>query len=303
VHYNASPCSVPPSPPGKGFLVETFCGINPEQSNFTRGAAVGRMKLSSVRVFALLQTVKAVECSHSAGIGNSRRPVRLRKETKTVKWMNNRPRISRRRRENTARTLLAAAIVVVLAACGAQAQTLGIFGRSSDVGTVTHAGSAQFLQDANEYRITGGGANIWGEKDAFHYLWSNVSGDLSLTAKIQWIGDGKNPHRKAGWMVRQSLAADAPYADAVVHGDGLTSLQFRRVAGGPTEEVQSPISAPAFIRLERHADVFCLYVSMERRISPSGRSASLCKSRSMRGWRFALTMIRRRKPPYSLTSK
>jgi len=180
-----------------------------------------------------------------------------------VKWMNNRPRISRRRRENTARTLLAAAIVVVLAACGAQAQTLGIFGRSSDVGTVTHAGSAQFLQDANEYRITGGGANIWGEKDAFHYLWSNVSGDLSLTAKIQWIGDGKNPHRKAGWMVRQSLAADAPYADAVVHGDGLTSLQFRRVAGGPTEEVQSPISAPAFIRLERHADVFCLYVSKD----------------------------------------
>ena len=128
---------------------------------------------------------------------------------------------------------------------------------------MAHAGSAQFLSGANEYRVTGGGANIWGDKDAFHYVWSSVSGDLSLTAKIQWVGEGKNPHRKAGWMVRQGLAADAPYADAVVHGDGLTSLQFRRIAGGATEEVQSPVSAPAFIRLERHADVFSLYVSKD----------------------------------------
>ena len=182
-----------------------------------------------------------------------------------MKQISNRPRISRRCEESAVRTLFSAAVVVVLATCGAKAQTLGIFGHSSDVGMVTRAGSAQFLQDANEYRITGGGANIWGEKDAFGYLWSDVSGDLSLTAKIQWIGEGKNPHRKAGWMVRQSLAADAPYADAVVHGDGLTSLQFRRIAGGATEEVQSPISAPAFIRLERRADVFSLYVSKDGR--------------------------------------
>ena len=180
-----------------------------------------------------------------------------------MKWISNRPRISRRCRENAMRTLFAAALAVVLTGCAAQAQTLGIFGRSSDVGMVTHAGSAEFIQDANEYRITGGGTNIWGEKDAFHYLWSNVPGDLSLTARIQWIGEGKNPHRKAGWMVRQSLAADSPYADAVVHGDGLTSLQFRKVAGGATEEVQSPVSAPAFIRLERHAEVFSLYVSKD----------------------------------------
>ncbi len=179
------------------------------------------------------------------------------------KPLSNRPRTSRRREQNAVRALLLAVAVVVLAASGAKAQAVGIFGQGSDVGTVAKAGSSQFLPDANEYRITGGGANIWGDKDAFHYLWSSVSGDLSLTAKIQWLGEGKNPHRKAGWMVRQSLAADAPYADAVVHGDGLTSLQFRRTAGGATEEVQSPISAPAFIRLERHADVFCLYVSKD----------------------------------------
>ena len=180
-----------------------------------------------------------------------------------MKQIAHRLRTTRRHVKNAIRELCTAGVVLILAACGTKTQAVGIFGHSSDVGTAAKAGSAQFLRDANEYRITAGGANIWGTQDAFHFLWSNVSGDLSLTTKIQWVGEGKNPHRKAGWMVRQGLAADAPYADAVVHGDGLTSLQFRRIAGGPTEEVQSPISSPAFIRLERHADVFCLYASTD----------------------------------------
>ena len=45
-------------------------------------------------------------------------------------------------------------------------------------------------------------------------------------------GKGVDPHRKVGVMVRTSLDADSPYADAAVHGDGLTSLQFRRDEGG-----------------------------------------------------------------------
>jgi Tol biopolymer transport system component len=62
-------------------------------------------------------------------------------------------------------------------------------------------------------------------------------------------------------MIRQSLADDSAYADAVVHGDGLTSLQFRTTKGGTTEEIKSPLAAPAFIRVERHADVFSMSVS------------------------------------------
>jgi len=159
--------------------------------------------------------------------------------------------------------LIAAAAVILLTQRGAGAQSVGIFDNSSDVGIVARSGSAQFIRDGNEYRLTGGGANMWGQRDAFHYLWKKVSGDLSLTTRIRWIGDGKNPHRKAGWMIRQSLADDSPYADAVVHGDGLTSLQFRTTKGGTTEEIKSPLSAPAFIRLERCADAFSLSVSRD----------------------------------------
>jgi len=64
-------------------------------------------------------------------------------------------------------------------------------------------------------------------------------------------------------MIWQSLDADSPYVDAVVHGDGLTSLQYRKVQGGPTEEIPSPLKAPAAIQLERHGDVFTMSVSRE----------------------------------------
>ena len=43
-------------------------------------------------------------------------------------------------------------------------------------------------------------------------------------------------------MIRQGLEADAAYVDAAVHGDGLTSLQFRDAKGGQTHEVQANVA-------------------------------------------------------------
>jgi len=99
---------------------------------------------------------------------------------------------------------------------------------------------------------------MWFASDAFHFVWKRMSGDISLAADIRWVGSGGNAHRKACLLIRQSLDPDAPYADAVVHGDGLTSLQYREVRGGPTREIQSNVSAPSRVRIEREGD----YVSM-----------------------------------------
>jgi WD40 repeat protein len=146
-----------------------------------------------------------------------------------------------------------------------------MFEGATDVGKVSHAGSVELRPDRREYVISGRGANIWGNEDAFHFVWRKWTGDVALTATVRWQGEGRNPHRKAGWMMRQSLDADAPYVDAVVHGDGLTSLQYRKVRGGPTEEIQSPIPAPAAIRLERHGDIFTLSVSRDGEVfQPAG---------------------------------
>lgn len=120
------------------------------------------------------------------------------------------------------------------------AARLGMFEGATDIGKTSHAGAAEFRSEGSEYVVTGGGENIWGNVDALHFVWRKLTGDVALTASVGWQKEGGNAHRKAGWMIRQSLEADAPYVDAVIHGDGLTSLQYRRAKGGPTEEIQSP---------------------------------------------------------------
>ncbi len=64
-------------------------------------------------------------------------------------------------------------------------------------------------------------------------------------------------------MVRAHLSAGSVYADALVHGDSLTVLQYRTEAGGPTYEVQSAVRGPATMQLERTGDLFTLYVKPE----------------------------------------
>ena len=118
-----------------------------------------------------------------------------------------------------------------------------------------------------------------GASTRFSFVWKKVSGDLELSAEVNWEGEGKNAHRKAGVMVRQDLEPDSPYADAVVHGDGLISLQFRRVRSGPTLEVKSPIKPPASIKLERNGDLFTLSVCTEGRGLSAGRVGDRCLAR------------------------
>src|SRR5262249_47356219 len=90
-----------------------------------------------------------------------------------------------------------------------------------------------------------------------------ASGDLSLTADISFIGQGGAPHRKACLLLRQNLDADAAYVDVALHGDGLTSLQFREAKGAATHEVQANVSAPKRVRIEKRGKYARLYVAAE----------------------------------------
>ena len=112
----------------------------------------------------------------------------------------------------------------------------GIFEAHEDIGDTPKKGAVEYNPANGEYRITGGGANIWSTTDAFQFAWKRLSGDATATADIQFIGAGKVGHRKAVLMFRQSLEAGAAYADVALHGDGLTSLQFRPAAGAETGE-------------------------------------------------------------------
>jgi hypothetical protein len=153
--------------------------------------------------------------------------------------------------------LLVAAAVVSGVLLIAQ-KTTGIFESNTDVGVTPQKGSIAYDDAKGEYRITGGGANIWAAADAFQFLWKRVSGDMSLTADVHFEGAGAVGHRKAVLMIRQSLEPDAAYADVALHGDGLTSLQFRPTAGGITQEIRSSLTAPARLRIVRRGNEFTI---------------------------------------------
>jgi hypothetical protein len=78
-----------------------------------------------------------------------------------------------------------------------------------------------------------------------------VSGDVTISADIEILGHGGDPHRKAVLMFRQTLDEDSAYADAALHGDGLTSLQFRHEKGGATHEIQANVARPKRLRLTK----------------------------------------------------
>src|SRR5260370_30305989 len=117
------------------------------------------------------------------------------------------------------------------------AAPVGIFESHSDVGTVLHEGSVEYDAAKGSYTIAGSGENMWSAHDAFQFVWKKVSGDVTLTADIAFLGKGVDEHRKAVLMIRQSLDADSPYADAALHGRCLTSLQIRHENGAATHEI------------------------------------------------------------------
>jgi len=170
---------------------------------------------------------------------------------------------SDRRRRSEWTNLFAAAMVLGGASLAGQnpPPPAGRFEAHADVGTVLHPGSAVFDATTRTYTISGSGENVWGAADAFQFTWTKVDGDVAIEADIAFAGAGKNPHRKAMLMIRQGLEADAAYVDAAVHGDGLTSIQFRVEPGGPTQEVQANVAGPARLRIERQGDYARLYVA------------------------------------------
>lgn len=156
------------------------------------------------------------------------------------------------------RQLLALLSLFALAACAAvdasPGQRIGLFQDEADIGAISLPGRTEHDAAAGTYRVTGSGANIWGTEDAFRYVWTKRSGDLHAEAKVEWVGAGVDPHRKAGLMIRSNLTPGSPYADVVLHGDGLVALQYREAQDGPTYEIRSNVVEANRLRLEREGD-------------------------------------------------
>lgn len=138
---------------------------------------------------------------------------------------------------------------------------IGIFDYTGDVGPVKHIGETKYDSTTQTYRLTGSVANIWFDKDEFHYAHKKLNGDFILRTRAKFIGKGVDPHRKLGWMVRTGIDTSAAMVCATVHGDGLTAIQYRKKAGTNIESAVSLVSMPDIIQLERRGSSFLFSVA------------------------------------------
>ncbi|MDT8433087.1 MAG: hypothetical protein RQ746_16340, partial [Bacteroidales bacterium] len=169
-------------------------------------------------------------------------------------------------RKNAFFLLLLLVLLVVPAGCGDPNINYGIFEAHGDIGACALEGDLSYDVAEDEYLITGSGENIWFGKDQFHFAWSVEEGDIGMRAKIRLIGEGRNAHRKAGWMFRSSLDSSAAHVSATIHGDGLTGIQYRPEQGADMQEVKSGAGGPLYFQFTKKGNVFELITGSARGI-------------------------------------
>lgn len=137
----------------------------------------------------------------------------------------------------------------------AQQASVGDFQQQFDIGNPKLKGATIYEPVTQEYSLKGAGYNIWFNRDEFQFASRKLKGDFILTANLRFEGKGTDPHRKIGWMIRESVQENAAHISATLHGDGLTVLQWRRLRGAfmrdPQDEIFFRKKNVSIIQLER----------------------------------------------------
>ncbi|MCB8994010.1 MAG: TolB family protein [Bacteroidales bacterium] len=138
---------------------------------------------------------------------------------------------------------------------------LGLFDTFTNIGSPATPGTASYSEPSQVYTLSGSGSNIWFGNDSFSFLWKRMNGDFILQTRIAFAGEGHEPHRKAGIMLRTSTDPGSPTISCTVHGDGLTSLQYRTKQGEDMQEVKFSISGPDVLQLEKKGNSYIMSVA------------------------------------------
>ena len=101
------------------------------------------------------------------------------------------------------------------------------------------------------WTVSGGGGDVWGTADSFHYVWQALSGDGTISADVV-SQTPSDPWAKAGVMMRASADPGAPfYAAFVTPGNGIV-VQARLTPGAAATQVaQLTGLVPVYLQVTR----------------------------------------------------
>jgi hypothetical protein len=95
-----------------------------------------------------------------------------------------------------------------------------------------------FQEESGHIAMSGEGADIWGSNDEFRYAYMTLSGNGSMTVRLDSLEELET-NTKAGVMIRETLDADSVMTIATMHSNGASALQYRAEAGGSVEQITS----------------------------------------------------------------
>ncbi len=121
------------------------------------------------------------------------------------------------------------------------------------------------------YTVIGDGHDIWDNSDGFQYMYKELIGDGSMTARVVSIGPGSNTWAKAGVMIRQNNTGPSQHAMTAItantDGSAGNGASFqRRVAnggGGSNADSGSVVAAPYWTRIVRTGNSFTGFISAD----------------------------------------
>jgi regulation of enolase protein 1 (concanavalin A-like superfamily) len=127
------------------------------------------------------------------------------------------------------------------------------------VGNAAPAGTTSFSNGS--FVVTGSGADIEGTSDSFRFVHQVITGDATITAKIDSVSN-THPWAKAGLMFRDLLDADSRHAFIAVTPSSGVIFQ-RREKTETASTVEQRVKVPVWLRLTRKGSTFTAFRSAD----------------------------------------
>ncbi len=134
---------------------------------------------------------------------------------------------------------------------------------STDIGAVGRAG--RWTRSGDRLRVTAAGPDIWGNEDAFRFVWRTVAGDVDVVVRLTSLSRTRS-WTKAGVMIRGGLERGAAHGAMLGSAAKGFAFQRRPRAGGLSEHTAGGAgAAPAWLKLSRRGNVVTAYRSADGR--------------------------------------
>ena len=134
---------------------------------------------------------------------------------------------------------------------------------------IAGSGTVSVDEAAGTTTIVGRGADIWGTSDQFQYAYTTLTGNGSMTVKVDSLAF-TDPWTKAGIMIRETLDPGSSFAMIAATGANGVRFQARAMANQDataddavaTDEAKA-LTAPVWIKIERMFPMINAYYSTD----------------------------------------